>query len=305
MQMCWPEALLRDTPHSVPGSTHGAGEVSCQQISQHAVVCCRLKELLPAQHSSSTADTTGQLEAASQPGSSSSSAAEGQQQAQQQPGLLLLVPLTLGVGRVSVHACVTCIKTSGAWYPHASAAFSAVLHVYSNEDSGCQALVAVYNQPSHQHIARYGCVKLLLVLLQVDERYLPQLAAVLSFPQSVGIVGGRPGASLYFLGAQGSAVLYLDPHEVQEVGAGTHVQSGVLLLLLGDITAGAAWCRPLRACGSRALPGHLLAEACVLLCGPCSIHGLVAALCADQTLMLGIDVCCVPCFWGATLPASR
>jgi hypothetical protein len=63
------------------------------------------------------------------------------------------------------------------------------------------------------------CKNLLLVPLQVDERYLPQLAAVLSFPQSVGIVGGRPGASLYFLGAQGTAVLYLDPHEVQEVGA--------------------------------------------------------------------------------------
>lgn len=52
---------------------------------------------------------------------------------------------------------------------------------------------------------------------QVNERYLPQLASVLSFPQSVGIVGGRPGASLYFVGVQGGAVLYLDPHEVQEV----------------------------------------------------------------------------------------
>lgn len=54
----------------------------------------------------------------------------------------------------------------------------------------------------------------------MNERYLPQLAAVLTFPQSVGIVGGRPGASLYFLGVQGSAVLYLDPHEVQEVRCG-------------------------------------------------------------------------------------
>jgi hypothetical protein len=63
-----------------------------------------------------------------------------------------------------------------------------------------------------------------LLLLQVDDRYRPQLAAVLTFPQSVGIVGGRPGASLYFLGAQGSSVLYLDPHEVQEVRSRQHLQ---------------------------------------------------------------------------------
>lgn len=122
----------------------------------------RLKQLLAGHHSSSAADDGGREAAASQAGGGSSSSAAGssadagqqqaRQQAQQQPGLLLLVPLTLGVGRV-------------------------------------------------------------------DERYLPQLAAVLTFPQSVGIVGGRPGASLYFLGAQGSAVLYLDPHEVQEVVA--------------------------------------------------------------------------------------
>lgn len=51
----------------------------------------------------------------------------------------------------------------------------------------------------------------------MNERYPPQLATILSFPQSVGIVGGRPGASLYFVGVQGGAVMYLDPHEVQEV----------------------------------------------------------------------------------------
>lgn len=61
---------------------------------------------------------------------------------------------------------------------------------------------------------------LCLLLLQVDERYLPQLAQLLTYPQSVGIVGGRPGASLYFVGTQGDSVLYLDPHEVQQVGPG-------------------------------------------------------------------------------------
>lgn len=38
--------------------------------------------------------------------------------------------------------------------------------------------------------------------LQVNPLYLAQLQRVLTFPQSVGIVGGRPGASLYLLGYQ-------------------------------------------------------------------------------------------------------
>lgn len=75
---------------------------------------------------------------------------------------------------------------------------------------------------------------------QVNPLYLPQLAAVLSWPQSVGIVGGRPGASLYVCGVQEASFpspppsssslapsppsaspapspsfLYLDPHEAQ------------------------------------------------------------------------------------------
>lgn len=54
----------------------------------------------------------------------------------------------------------------------------------------------------------------------MNPAYLPQLTAALRWPQSLGIVGGRPGSSLYFLGHQGEdALLYLDPHAVQEVSA--------------------------------------------------------------------------------------
>lgn len=77
---------------------------------------------------------------------------------------------------------------------------------------------------------------------QVNERYLPQLSSVLSFPQSVGIVGGRPGASLYFVGVQGGAVLYLDPHEVQEVRRQQHlhvIMIGTLLSCGGSCCGGA------------------------------------------------------------------
>lgn len=52
--------------------------------------------------------------------------------------------------------------------------------------------------------------------LQLNAVYLPQLQGALATPQSVGIVGGLPRSSLYFIGVQGENVLYLDPHQVQE-----------------------------------------------------------------------------------------
>ncbi|KAL4574358.1 hypothetical protein LXL04_021187 [Taraxacum kok-saghyz] len=47
-------------------------------------------------------------------------------------------------------------------------------------------------------------------------RYLPLLAATFTFPQSLGILGGRPGASTYIIGVQDDKAFYLDPHEVQQ-----------------------------------------------------------------------------------------
>ncbi|KAJ0725011.1 putative peptidase C54, papain-like cysteine peptidase superfamily [Helianthus annuus] len=59
-------------------------------------------------------------------------------------------------------------------------------------------------------------VPLVLGLDKVNPRYLPLLAATFTFPQSLGILGGRPGASTYLVGAQDDKVFYLDPHEVQQ-----------------------------------------------------------------------------------------
>ena len=50
---------------------------------------------------------------------------------------------------------------------------------------------------------------------QINPVYLPQLQQLLTWPQSVGIVGGRPSASLYICGVQEGSFLYLDPHEAQ------------------------------------------------------------------------------------------
>lgn len=47
---------------------------------------------------------------------------------------------------------------------------------------------------------------------RVTPAYWASLASALSLPQSVGIAGGRPSSSHYFIGVQGSHYFYLDPH---------------------------------------------------------------------------------------------
>ncbi|KAL3844796.1 hypothetical protein ACJIZ3_002199 [Penstemon smallii] len=59
-------------------------------------------------------------------------------------------------------------------------------------------------------------IPLVLGLEKVNPRYLPLLSATFTFPQSLGIVGGRPGASTYIVGVQDEKAFYLDPHEVQQ-----------------------------------------------------------------------------------------
>jgi cysteine protease ATG4 len=49
----------------------------------------------------------------------------------------------------------------------------------------------------------------------INQVYASQVCAALALTHSCGIVGGRPGSSLFFVGCQGDSVLYLDPHEVQ------------------------------------------------------------------------------------------
>ncbi|RFU78976.1 cysteine protease atg4 [Trichoderma arundinaceum] len=46
--------------------------------------------------------------------------------------------------------------------------------------------------------------------------YWEALIAALQMPQSVGIAGGRPSSSHYFVGSQGSYLFYLDPHHTRK-----------------------------------------------------------------------------------------
>ncbi|KAH9782423.1 cysteine protease ATG4a [Citrus sinensis] len=60
-------------------------------------------------------------------------------------------------------------------------------------------------------------VPLVLGLEKVNPRYIPTLRLTFTFPQSLGIVGGKPGASTYIVGVQEESAIYLDPHDVQPV----------------------------------------------------------------------------------------
>lgn len=60
----------------------------------------------------------------------------------------------------------------------------------------------------------FGLYDTLLIFV---DRYIPSLIATFTFPQSLGILGGKPGASTYIVGIQEDKGFYLDPHEVQQV----------------------------------------------------------------------------------------
>ena len=81
----------------------------------------------------------------------------------------------------------------------------------------------------------WNCSLLLLVPLRlgldrVNSDYLPVLVTILKHEFCLGIIGGKPMKSLYFVGTQGSDLLYLDPHFVQTC-VQTDLQGNNLLFL--------------------------------------------------------------------------
>jgi cysteine protease ATG4 len=58
-------------------------------------------------------------------------------------------------------------------------------------------------------------VPLMLGMGSIGKTYEAVLLHLLELPECVGIVGGKPSKSLYFVGHQGDLVFYLDPHVVQ------------------------------------------------------------------------------------------
>lgn len=57
-------------------------------------------------------------------------------------------------------------------------------------------------------------IPLRLGLDQLNDAYIPALQQTFAFPQSVGIIGGKKGHSVYFVGSQENQLHLLDPHDV-------------------------------------------------------------------------------------------
>lgn len=49
----------------------------------------------------------------------------------------------------------------------------------------------------------------------VNPMYYESIQQLFTFPQTLGIAGGRPSSSYYFVGYQGNSLFYLDPHNVR------------------------------------------------------------------------------------------
>eukprot|EP01137_Pigoraptor_chileana_P022013 Opistho-2@86444 len=57
-------------------------------------------------------------------------------------------------------------------------------------------------------------VPLRLGLDKINPVYANRLKSIFCLPQTVGMIGGKPNAAYYFVGAQGDHLLYYDPHQV-------------------------------------------------------------------------------------------
>ncbi|KAE8548067.1 hypothetical protein EYB25_009860 [Talaromyces marneffei] len=126
------------------------------------------------------------------------------------------------------HGALYCGKHPGEWFgPSATAtciqALSeeykvAGMNVYVSSDSTYvyedKFKAVAYNQPGHMR----PTLILLGTRLGIDRItpvYRKGLEDLLKLPQSLGIAGGRPSSSHYFIGVQNSFFFYLDPHHTR------------------------------------------------------------------------------------------
>jgi cysteine protease ATG4 len=89
------------------------------------------------------------------------------------------------------------------------------------EDTSAGFLDPLFNPPVKAPAAPWSTALMILMPLRLGldslhGQYIPALQQTFSFPQSVGIIGGKRAHSVYFVGAQGSDLHLLDPHFTQQ-----------------------------------------------------------------------------------------
>ncbi|KAL7929390.1 hypothetical protein V8C35DRAFT_315517 [Trichoderma chlorosporum] len=126
------------------------------------------------------------------------------------------------------HGATACGKFPGEWFgPSATAqciqaltsSSGLPLKVYSPSDGqdvyedGFMKIAKPDGQDFHPTLI---LIRTRLGIDKITPIYWEPLIAALRMPQSVGIAGGRPSSSHYFVGSQGSYLFYLDPHHTRK-----------------------------------------------------------------------------------------
>lgn len=132
------------------------------------------------------------------------------------------------IHRFVKHGAECCGKYPGEWFGPSATALCIQALCEQCQEPDLRVYVTNDNSNVYQDkfmsIARSdsGYIRPTLILLgtrlgidNVTPVYWDALTAVLQYPQSVGIAGGRPSASHYFVGVQGSHLFYLDPHHTR------------------------------------------------------------------------------------------
>lgn len=123
------------------------------------------------------------------------------------------------------HGAAACGKYPGEWFgPSATArciqalanANETSLRVFSTGDLPDiyeDSFLAVAKPDGTTFTPTLILVGTRLGIDKINQVYQQALIATLQMPQSIGIAGGRPSSSHYFVGAQGQWLFYLDPHQ--------------------------------------------------------------------------------------------
>ncbi|KAI9743285.1 MAG: Cysteine protease atg4 [Claussenomyces sp. TS43310] len=129
------------------------------------------------------------------------------------------------IHRFVQHGASACGKYPGEWFgPSATARCiqeltdsykSSDIKVYLTGDGSdvyVDSLMGISKADGERFMPTLILVGTRLGIDKITPAYYEALAATLKMPQSIGIAGGRPSASHYFLGVQGDNFFYLDPH---------------------------------------------------------------------------------------------